>query len=83
LPVSVRAHEHIHQRLFLRQLLFEVLRHAAEHPDDQRALFLHRLQLGEMAIDLVMRILTDGTGVHEHDIGALAIFGKLESRFAE
>jgi len=41
------------------------------------------MQFGEMAVDFVVGILTNGAGVHEQDIGAFSILGKLESRLAQ
>ena len=46
-------------------------------------MLLHRLELREMPVDLIVGVFPDGAGVHEHHVGAFAILGEFKSRFAE
>ena len=47
----------------MSQLAFEILCHATEYADDQRALLFYCLELGKMEIDLFVSILPDCAGV--------------------
>src|SRR4029079_10517539 len=75
LAIGVRAGQKIYQRLLFCELRFEILRHAAQDADDQRPTLLERLQAGEVGVHLRVGVFTDGAGVHENDVSAVAILG--------
>ena len=71
-PVRIRPRDEVDLVVPVEQVLLQVLRHAAEDADGevvaaQRAL---ALQLLQTPVDLLVRLLADGAGINEHDVGA-------------
>ena len=79
LAIGIRADEYIDQRLNIRQLLFQVLRHTTQDSHDQRTLPLEVLELGQVFIDLIVGILANRAGVHQNYICALSLIRKHKS----
>ena len=65
----VRPDDEINDRHTLDELALILLCHAAGDPQKQMRIFiLQLLDLPDLAIDLLLRILTDAAGIHDDDI---------------
>ena len=65
----VRSDDEINDRHTLDELALILLCHAAGDPQKQMRIFiLQLLDLPDLAIDLLLRILTDAAGIHDDDI---------------
>ena len=69
----------------VQEILLQVLRHAAQDADGEVALAQRTLalELLQAAVDLLVRLLTDGAGIDEHDVGPLKPLRQLEAAFDE
>ena len=75
-PVGIGAHHEVHAGDLLEQDGTEALRHAAHHAEHiARALEAH--QLTDPSDDTLLRVVTHGARVHEHDVRLIGIRGAL------
>ena len=77
LPVFVRTDNDVHKTLFLDEPFPQPLRHAAENPDHQVGIpaFLG-IEQSQPAVNTLLGIVPDGTGVHQNDIGIPQVTGE-------
>ncbi|CUP53126.1 Uncharacterised protein [Bacteroides xylanisolvens] len=77
----VRPDDEINDRHTLDELALILLCHAAGNPQKQMRIFiLQLLDLPDLAIDLLLRILTDAAGIHDDDI---CLFHRLCRRISQ
>ena len=61
----------------LNQLILYTLGHAAHHTDNQMfLLFTQRLEVLQPSVNLLLGIVTHGTGIHKDRIGLLDLVGQ-------
>ena len=73
---QLRADHEVHRGHLFQKDRSEALRHAAHHPEDHPGVLVP-LELPDPANDPLLGVVAHGTGVDQHDVGALGL-GRLD-----
>ena len=75
--IWIRSRDQIHM-MFLDQVLLYTFGHTAQDANDQWFLFLsQRMEVLQTAQDLLLRVVTDRTGIHEYSVCLIKMFRHL------